>query len=225
MNKKIYNYIVLSCSLLIIFSIVLLFVIKSQNKVKNSFIFNEHLNDTFITMDNKDTSYSISLKELSYYVLVMEASVNNTASLYDPSNTNKFWNLYLENTFVSTIAKDTSIDMCIRDNIYYNEAIASDFDLDETELLQVSDEASYIYYNLTGKQVDATELTLNDIYNIRYKIILATKYITYLMKNNEFTEKELNINGSYYESLYKKYNVDIDDNWDEISLGNITIDN
>lgn len=225
MNKKIYNYIVLSCSLLIIFSIVLLFVIKSQNKVKNSFIFNEHLNDTFITMDNEDTSYSISLKELSYYVLVMEASVNNTASLYDPSNTNKFWNLYLENTFVSTIAKDTSIDMCIRDNIYYNEAIASDFDLDETELLQVSDEASYIYYNLTGKQVDATELTLNDIYNIRYKIILATKYITYLMKNNEFTEKELNINGSYYESLYKKYNVDIDDNWDEISLGNITIDN
>ncbi len=225
MNKKIYNYIVLSCSLLIIFSIVLLFVIKSQNKVKNSFIFNEHLNDTFITMDNEDTSYSISLKELSYYVLVMEASVNNTASLYDPSNTNKFWNLYLENTFVSTIAKDTSIDMCIRDNIYYNEAIASDFDLDETELLQVSDEAAYIYYNLTGKQVDATELTLNDIYNIRYKIILATKYITYLMKNNEFTEKELNINGSYYESLYKKYNVDIDDNWDEISLGNITIDN
>lgn len=225
MNKKIYNYIVLSCSLLIIFSIVLLFVINSQNKVKNSFIFNEHLNDTFITMDNEDTSYSISLKELSYYVLVMEASVNNTASLYDPSNTNKFWNLYLENTFVSTIAKDTSIDMCIRDNIYYNEAIASDFDLDETELLQVSDEASNIYYNLTGKQVDATELTLNDIYNIRYKIILATKYITYLMKNNEFTEKELNINGSYYESLYKKYNVDIDDNWDEISLGNITIDN
>src|SRR5574344_1027030 len=121
MNKKIYNYIVLSCSLLIIFSIVLLFVINSQNKVKNSFIFNEHLNDTFITMDNEDTSYSISLKELSYYVLVMEASVNNTASLYDPSNTNKFWNLYLENTFVSTIAKDTSIDMCIRDNIYYNE--------------------------------------------------------------------------------------------------------
>ena len=225
MNKKIYNYIVLSCSLLIIFSIVLLFVINSQNKVKNSFIFNEHLNDTFITMDNEDTSYSISLKELSYYVLVMEASVNNTGSLYDPSNTNKFWNLYLENTFVSTIAKDTSIDMCIRDNIYYNEAIASDFDLDETELLQVSDEASNIYYNLTGKQVDATELTLNDIYNIRYKIILATKYITYLMKNNEFTEKELNINGSYYESLYKKYNVDIDDNWDEISLGNITIDN
>lgn len=225
MNKKIYNYIVLSCSLLIIFSIVLLFVINSQNKVKNSFIFNEHLNDTFITMDNEDTSYSISLKELSYYVLVMEASVNNTASLYDPSNTNKFWNLYLENTFVSTIAKDTSIDMCIRDNIYYNEAIASDFDLDETELLQVSDEASNIYYNLTGKQVDATELTLNDIYNIRYKIILATKYITHLMKNNEFTEKELNINGSYYESLYKKYNVDIDDNWDEISLGNITIDN
>lgn len=225
MNKKIYNYIVLSCSLLIIFSIVLLFVINSQNKVKNSFIFNEHLNDTFITMDNEDTSYSISLKELSYYVLVMEAFVNNTASLYDPSNTNKFWNLYLENTFVSTIAKDTSIDMCIRDNIYYNEAIASDFDLDETELLQVSDEASNIYYNLTGKQVDATELTLNDIYNIRYKIILATKYITYLMKNNEFTEKELNINGSYYESLYKKYNVDIDDNWDEISLGNITVDN
>lgn len=225
MSKKAYNYVVLVCSLVIILAIVLIFVINSENKVKNSFVFNKHLDDTILTFELNDDDQSITLKELSYYILLMEANVNHTAALYDPDNSNSFWNLYIEHTFVKSMAKDTSIDMCIRDNIYYLEATANNLTLDSKEANQVSEETSYIYYNLTGKQVDATELSYQDIYNVRYKIALATKYISKLMNEDSYTKEELNVNGSYYEALQKKYPVTIAEVWDEVTLGNITIDN
>lgn len=232
MSKKKENIIILICSLVIIASIVAFFVIYSNNKIKNSFILNEHLEDTIVTVTFPNdissklniSSCNISLKELSYYILVMEAGVNHTASLYNPNNLNSYWNLYISNTFVKSQAKDSTMDVCIRDNIYYYEAFSNNFDLTDDEKSVILDEASYIYSNLTAKQVDATNLTLEDLYNVRYKIGLTTKYINKLMSEDGLTEEELNIDGSYYSSLYENYDIQIDELWSTIELGNITID-
>ena len=45
------------------------------------------------------------------------------------------------------------------------------------------------------------------------------------MNEDSYTKEELNVNGSYYEALQKKYPVTIAEVWDEVTLGNITIDN
>lgn len=232
MSKKRENIIILICLLVIIASIVAFFVIYSNNKINNSFIFNEHLEDTIVTITFPEdissklntSSYNISLRELSYYILVMEASVNHTATLYNPNNLNSYWNLYINNTFVKSEAKDNTMEICIRDNIYYYEAVSNGFYLTDDEKSDVLDEASYIYDNLTGKQVDATKLTLEDLYNIRYKIELASKYISRLISEENFTEEDLNIGGAYYSSLYKNYDIRTDDIWSMINLGEITID-
>lgn len=226
MNKK-ENIILLICALIIISSIVSFFIIRALNITSSSFKFNEHLNETLLTIapdSDKNEAYSISLKEMSYYILVSEASVNHTASLYNPDNINSYWNLYISHTFVKTIAKNTCMDMFIRDNIYYLEAQKNNFSLNSSEQALALDEATYIYQNLTGIQVDATSLTLEDLYQIRCKIDLTAKYINQLMSQYNYTSEALNVDGSYYTSVYDTYDIVISELWDNITLGNITID-
>lgn len=227
-NKK-ENIIVLICAIVIIISIVLFSIIYTANANSSSIKFNEHLSDNILTITpvsskNSSGSFTVSLKEISYYILVCEANVNNTAALYNPDNTNSYWNLYISNTFMKTIAKDTCMDMCKRDNIYYLEAVNNNYTLDTEEQKVVLEEASYIYQNLTGKQVDATNLTLEALYNIRYKINLASKYINHLMNEYNYSIESLNIDGEYYNSICENYNINVSKLWDEIVLGDITID-
>lgn len=227
-NKK-ENIIVLICAIVIIISIVLFSIIYTANANSSSIKFNEHLSDNILTITpvsskNSSGSFTVSLKEISYYILVCEANVNNTAALYNPDNTNSYWNLYISNTFMKTIAKDTCMDMCERDNIYYLEAVNNNYTLDTEEQKVVLEEASYIYQNLTGKQVDATNLTLEALYNIRYKINLVSKYINHLMNEYNYSIESLNIDGEYYNSICENYNINVSKLWDEIVLGDITID-
>lgn len=230
-SKKFENIILCICALVIILSIVLFFAIRSNNK--HNFKFNEHLEESVFTLTNCPTndvnsSVNISLKEVSYYILVAEANVNHTASLYNPDNMHSYWNLYIDNTFMKTIAKDTCLDMVIRDNIYYYEALSHDTLLTTAESQSVLNEAEYIYGNLTAKQVNNTELSLEDLYNIRYKIALATKYILSISSDNSnnssLSKEELNVDGEYYNSLYESYNVEISNLWHDITLSDITID-
>lgn len=249
MTNKIESRIILICILVIIFSILAFFIIRAINKTNNVFIFNEHLADVIVTYDTKNTSsinvdsnstdshnndsdnsdYSnengiLTLKDISYYVLVMEASVNHCAELYNPNNINSYWNIYINNTFVKSLAKENSLEICIRDNIYYEEALKNNITLNDNELSIVEEETSFIYGNLTGKQFDATELDKEDIYNARYKITMATKYITTLIENKAYSEEDLNTEGDYYKTLYDEYNISIDKSiWNEVKLGNITV--
>lgn len=230
LNKK-ENIIILICAITIILSIVMFFVIRTINANSSSFKFNEHLKETVITITptvKQDNSTKIScnipLKELSYYILVCEANVNNTAYLYNPNNTNSYWNIYISNTFMKTIAKGTCMDMCQRDNIYYLEALKSNYSLDSNEEKLVLDEATYIYENLTGKQVDATNLTLEDLYNIRYKINLVSKYINHLIDEDNYSIEALNVDGDYYSAISSTYTIDVSQVWNNVTLGNITID-
>lgn len=224
MSTKSHNIITLVCILIIMFCIVAFVLIAVDNRDKTNFVFNEHLQDTLVTISYDDNVDSLSLKDVSYYILVMEASVNHTASLYNPSNNSAYWNLYINNTFLKSIAKDNTIYVAIRDHIYYCEALANGYKLDESEQKIISEEADSIYNNMTGKQVDATALTLEDLYNIRYKIGLATKYITHLKNDEGLTEEELNIDGKFYTELLEKYVYKIDNLCDNITLGNITVD-
>lgn len=223
MHSRKENTATIICIIVIVICIVAFFAINSQNRVNSSFKFNEHLDETIVSIDINDKTHNLSLQELSYYILVMESNVNHTAALYNPDNMYSYWNLYISNTFVKSEAKTVCMDMFIRDNIYYLEALNSGFTLDNEEIKTTQDEAAFIYSNLTGKQVYSTELDMEDLYNIRYKINLATKYITHLMENQNLSKDDLNKEGEYYTKIYNKYKINIESIWDNIELGDITI--
>ena len=223
MKKKTENYIILACVFVIMICAILVSIIYGTNKKNNKFVFNEHLDEEALVISKNDEKHPLTLKDVSYYVLIMEATGDANAKLYDPSKKNAFWNIYINNTFVKTIAKENAMNLCIRDNVYYLEAVANNVSLEPVELEAVEEETDFIYFSLTGKQLDATTLDRSDIYNIRYKIALATKYVTKLMNENDLSADTLNIDGEYYTDLLDSYDIEIDDLWDNVELGSITI--
>ena len=223
MYSKKESRIILICAITIIISVVLIGVIAAINRVNNKFTFKNHLNETVATINYDEKEYKYSMQDISYYILLMEASINYSAELFNPNNLYSLWNIKQNGKFMKDSAKEMTMELFIRDNIYYIEALAANTILTDEEIATVHNEASHIYRNLTGKQVDATELTMEDLYNIRYKINVIVIYISSIMRTHNYTENELDINGTYFNEIYNKYSISVKDIWDDVELGDITI--
>lgn len=233
MYSKKETRIILICSLTIIFCVLAFGIIASINKVNNKFTIKKHLDDSVILIESTDFEansseinnyrYEYTIKDISYYILLMEASINHSAHLFNPNNLYALWNMKSDGYFIKDAAKETTMAIFIRDNIYYIEALKMNVELNDAEKDIVLEEASFIYKNLTGKQVDVTNLTMEDLYNIRYKINIITKYISTIISNGQYSETDLDIDGTYYTSLLEKYKIEIFDIWDDVEFGDITI--
>ena len=223
MNKKKQDIIILICAITIILCVVSIGIIAAFNRTNSRFSLNKHLDDTIVTIKHKDNTYEYTLDDFAYYILLMEATINHSATLFNPNNLYALWNMKSDGSFVKDAAKELTMDLFIRDCIYYNEAIKAHISLDEAEIDTVYEEASYIYKNLTGKQVDATEYDLQDLYNIRYKINIIVKYINTLKAHTDYADEDLDIDGAYYTDLSRAYSIDIDNLWNQIELGDLTI--
>ena len=207
----------------IIISVAAFFGIRSENKKNNAFVFQDNLEENVITID--DTN--IKLKEAAYYIMVIESNVNEFAIEYNTENPFAYWNVYLNNVtnsnFLRTEAKQNALDACIRDGIYYKEAMKKGIELDEKEKKQCTEDANSQYKILTGKQQQVTSYELSDMYRIILKIAIIKKYMSILMDEG-YTEEELDFGGEYYEDVKSGYNIEINnDIWDEVKLGKLTI--
>lgn len=205
----------------IIFLSVLAFLYISQTK---DFSFKEHLDETAMTVEDKD----ITLKEAAYYIMVIESNGDAVAVQYNDKDHKRYWNIYLndgdsKSNFLNEQAEDDAISACIRDEIYYREALSKGISLDSEEEEQVKEDAYEQEKLMTGKMYEVTEYEYTDFYHIIKKIAIARKYVTTLMEQG-YKEDELDYGGSYYNDIEDKYKVEINEElWEEISLGSITI--
>lgn len=85
MKKKTENYIILACVFVIMICAILVSIIYGTNKKNNKFVFNEHLDEEVLVISKNDEKHPLTLKDVSYYVLIMEATGDANAKLYDPS--------------------------------------------------------------------------------------------------------------------------------------------
>lgn len=226
MSEKKQNIITVICLLIIIFSaaaFLLLFIGNGDEE----FSYRDNLDKKVLTVASKDDdsqTVTISMQEMSYYIINIEGDMNDMATQYDSENPNSYWNIILEKGMYTMrdYAKDLTMDSCVRDNIYYLEAMQSGMKLTDEECKKASDNAKLILDNLTGRQMDISNYDYNDLYNIQLKVELAGKYANNLLENG-YTKEELEISGEYYDELKEKYDIVIEDIWDNVSLGELSI--
>ncbi len=211
--------------LVIILLAILSFIyISSDNREYNKFKFNENLDK--MAFEINDTT--ITLKEAAYYILVIESNINAVAIQYDSDNPRAYWNIYMNDggnrsNFLSGQAKEDAMAACIRDGIYYIEAQKAGIELSEEEGKQCIEDALSQEKLLTGKQLEVTRYEYEDMYYIIKKIAIIKKYMAVLMEEG-YSEEELDVGGEYYEELKESYDIVINDEiWEEISLGELTI--
>jgi len=227
MSDKKKNIIVVFCILCIMVSVFAFIIIYYDNK-HEEFIYNEHLEETVVTVkkQGEEESIDISLQEMTYYIINVEGDIQDMALQYNSSNPEAYWLLKVDSLYnMKDYAKDLSMDSCVRDNIYYMEALKQGIELTEEELQLASEDARTIIKNITSKQMNVSEFTIEALYNIERKLYLASKYVGELVRKG-YTPEELELKGTYYEELRAKYDIVVNNKlWDEIRLGDITISN
>ncbi|MCI8307754.1 MAG: hypothetical protein HFH14_06865 [Lachnospiraceae bacterium] len=189
----------------------------------------DNLDETVFTIGDE----KIDLREAMYYVMERESFYNSAALQNYPDNPEKYWEDYLfaAGTLFRTWVKSQAFDICVCDNIYYQEAEADGYELELSDQITAYDEAESLYGNMTDKQKENTGLTVDSLYNVMLKIKYRSKYVEELLKGEKIKaygdnpQQALEMGGAYYNELLMKYDVSIDEDsmWSELEFGKLTI--
>jgi hypothetical protein len=225
MSKKKQDMIIVICVITLVLSVCAIFCIYYSNK-NDEFIFNEHLDEIVLTVKDDDNAMNISLQEIAYYIINVEGDVDDMAHQFNSENLNAYWNVKLDKGLYTMrkYAKDLVIEKCVMDNIYYMEALKNNVTLSENEKELASEDAYIILRNLTGKQMDMSDYSYDDLHKIMEKLYISSKYVGQL-KESGISMEELDYKGKYYLELKDEYSYIIEEKvWDEIKLGALTVD-
>lgn len=204
---------------MVLVSIGAFFAIRSEYKKNTSFSIADSLDRVVITVNDQE----LTMRDAVYYILVVESNTNEIAKKYNSDNPLAYWNIWVNHQFASVIARDTVIDLCVRDSIYYQEALKQGFSLTEVEKEEAYKQAENENKNLTAKQYELSRYTLDEMYSIILRIHLVKKYLSSLMETG-LTEEQLDVNGEYYTEIKTKYTIIKDDDiWEQITLGRLSI--
>ncbi len=227
MTTKRGNKITAICVLCIMVCVVLFMIIYVNNK-SDDFKYSRHLDERVVSISSsasESDTVSIDMQEMAYYIINVEGNINDMAYQYNSKSPAKFWNLKVETTYtMRDYAKDLAMDSCVRDNIYYIEALKNGMELTEEEKKLASENAYAIMKNLTGRQMDLSDFTYEVLYGIETKLFIASKYANSLSENG-YDKDELELEGSYYNELRSAYNVSVNEElWDKVEFGNLSIE-
>ena len=191
----------------------------------NQFSYTKCLDEVVFVYDK----HEVTLKDLTYYIMIEEEAVNSTAEKYDPNNINAYWNLHLDEGYVSEKAKETALNYCVRDFLYSYKAKKAGIELNDMVIAGLEQKAQEIYNGLTEKQ-KALKLTQEDIYKALYNNQLADEYVLLMAERDKVTVTEAVLSARYGINSYhfKKTKAELGfvlnkKLWAEISLGSITI--
>jgi len=189
------------------------------------FSYTKSLDETLFVFADQE----VKLRDVTYYILVEEEAVNEHALKYDSEQPLKYWNLKINDAFVSEEAKEIALNYCIRDAIYAYEAKKDGMKLSDEVLEDLKENAAGMYDDLTEKQLDLG-LTEEDIYKALCNNRLADEWVLYLAKEQgrTMTEEVLSayygMNSYFFKGLIQESNYKLNTKiWDEIKLGRMTI--
>lgn len=212
-------------------SVVILVIIGifafSHIRWKNHFSYEKSLDETLFTYSGGKAK----LRDITYYIMIEEEAVNEAATAYDADNVKAYWNLHINNSFVSDEAKQKALDYCTRDILYAQLAREEGIEVTIEQDMEIQKKTKNILEGLTEKQ-KALGLTGEDIYTALVNNQLADNYVIWQAEERELTmtEKVLSayygINSKFFQTTKGKAEFKLNkDLWAEITLGDLTIEN
>ena len=209
-------------TILVIIVIVIAVVIVCVRAFKNreAFAFSEHLDDVAATINGESLLY----RDLSFYVLYEEMQGEKEARVYNPESSKDWWNSYVNGKFVSVTARETAMDMAVHDRIMYDLAKKDNITLTSEEENQVAMTQSDFWEDLFDEQKKNLPVSKEEINEQIKRIAIGEKYQNKLAEEKGVNSFEYNYDGYLYKQMLDSdYKVKIDDNYDKLVFGEITI--
>ena len=209
-------------TILVIIVIVIAVVIVCVRAFKNreAVAFSEHLDDVAATINGESLLY----RDLSFYVLYEEMQGEKEARVYNPESSKDWWNSYVNGKFVSVTARETAMDMAVHDRIMYDLAKKDNITLTSEEENQVAMTQSDFWEDLFDEQKKNLPVSKEEINEQIKRIAIGEKYQNKLAEEKGVNSFEYNYDGYLYKQMLDSdYKVKIDDNYDKLVFGEITI--
>lgn len=174
--EKTYNRIAIVVGIVCIILLVLYTWHLREQREKNVYVYEEHLNDSVVTVDNQ----AVTLREFGYYIVKMEDIVQGQALVYNSEDPTEYWNLHfsagLDSGYMFEYAWNYAVADCICDLIFEKKAMEEGYTLTIEECKQVIKQSEAIYAMLSTEQIEKTGLTIDIITQIEGRKRLAERY-------------------------------------------------
>ena len=203
--------------LLLAVVIVVMFVYAiHRNSMIQPIDYGGNLNDVAVTVDGDE----LTLRDLSFYVLYEEMTVENEAIVYNKNNTRDYWNLHANGIFFKSAAKKYVMEMAVHDYLFYREGLESGIELSEDEKETLLESYSDFLDDLLLIQRDSPLYDEELIKDTMEHIAIAEKYQAYLAGRDETTYAGYGYDGYDYKNYLKNHEVKINKSvWERVSIG------
>lgn len=183
--------------------------------------FPESLDLVVVTVDGEQ----VTLREMAFYIAYEEGSMEDAAIIYNPDNTDEYWRLYTNHTFLREQAKQTVVDMTIHDTLFSQMAAKEGVVLSEAEEQYLANEQQDFWSDLTEEQRERLSVSEETLDETMRKMALAQKYQSILAEMEQVDYEDYSIGGMEYEKLLAQHTCELDETtWDRVPFGSITVD-
>ena len=183
--------------------------------------FPESLDLVVVTVDGEQ----VTLREMAFYIAYEEGSMEDAAIIYNPDNTDEYWRLYTNHTFLREQAKQTVVDMTVHDTLFAQMAAEEGVVLSEAEEQYLANEQQDFWSDLTEEQRESLSVSEDTLDETMRKMALAQKDQSILAEMEQVDYEDYSIGGTEYEKLLAQHTCELDETtWDRVPFGSITVD-
>ena len=183
--------------------------------------FPESLDLVVVTVDGEQ----VTLREMAFYIAYEEGSMEDAAIIYNPDNTDEYWRLYTNHTFLREQAKQTVVDMTVHDTLFAQMAAEEGVVLSEAEEQYLANEQQDFWSDLTEEQRESLSVSEDTLDETMRKMALAQKYQSILAEMEQVDYEDYSIGGTEYEKLLAQHTCELDETtWGRVPFGSITVD-
>ena len=208
-------------AVLVVLLIILGTVSYREQGKRQKLSFPESLDLVVVTVDGEQ----VSLREMAFYIAYEEGSMEDAAIIYNPDNTDEYWQLYTNHTFLREQAKQTVLDMTVHDTLFSQMAAKEGVVLSEAEEQYLANEQQDFWSDLTEEQRESLSVSEDTLDKTMRKMALAQKYQSILAEMEQVDYEDYSIGGTEYEKLLAQHTCKLDETtWERVPFGSITVD-
>ncbi|MCR4998985.1 MAG: hypothetical protein K6A05_04000 [Lachnospiraceae bacterium] len=174
-----------------------------------------------VTVDGTD----LTLRDLYFYVLYEEKTVESIAEVYDKDQTRLFWNIHTNSSFVQEEAKDNVMGMAVHDWIMYQKAVEEHLVLSSEEKEKLESRRTDFWADLYDVQHDTMPVAYEDVNRTMMQVALAQKAQAKLAQAADGASfAGYNWDGEDYKHELSSHSVQINKKvWNRIIIGNVSL--
>ncbi len=187
---------------------------------RKELVFCEETDRVALTVDGRE----LTLGDLAFYIAHQEQTIEAEALIYNPDNTNEYWNLYTNHTFLRDAGKQAVIEMAVHDEIFYQMAVAEGIVLSGEEEAHLANDRYDFWSDLEEDGRAALGISEEELGESMRKVALAEKYQALFAQMQQKDFEEYSFTGEAYARLLEEHTYALDENvWERVPFGSVTV--